>query len=132
MTLDGPIVTFLTGSRTNLLNWTTKGSAAGTPKDAAWFVLDRSPLVVALAAVLQPYAVAAQQSRCHEMLCRAQGYFRSCDRPLNGAKVFSARVIGLSKECSDYNVWVNIVWLEVDDAKANNLPIVVEIDLGAW
>jgi hypothetical protein len=83
-------------------------------------------LVVALTPVLRPDPAIAQQDRCQDMACRALGSFRSCDKPLNGAKVFSARVIGLSRDCSD-----NIVSLQIDDAKGNNLPAVVEIDLGA-
>jgi hypothetical protein len=83
-------------------------------------------IIVVLAAVLRPFPAFAQQSRCGDMLCRALGNFRSCDRPLDGAKVFSARVVGLLRDCSN-----NIMSLQVDDAKGDNLPAFVEIDLGA-
>ena len=83
-------------------------------------------LVAALAAVFQPHAATARQKSCPEMMCRAIYSFTSCDRPSNGARVFSARVVGLSRDCSD-----NIVSLQIDEAKGNNLPAVVEVDLGA-
>jgi hypothetical protein len=81
--------------------------------------------VLALAAVVQPYAALAQEKACMEVMCRARGTFRTCDRPLDGAKILSARVLAMSRECSN-----NILSVQVENERANSLPAVVEIDLG--
>jgi len=81
--------------------------------------------VLVVSVVVHPIAASAQDTSCYEVQCRALGFFRTCNRPREGANVFSARVLALSKECSN-----NILSVKVDDGKANNLPTVVEIDLG--
>ena len=78
-----------------------------------------------LAAVIQPYTASAQEKSCMEMSCRARGTFRTCDRPLDGAKTLAARVLAVSRECSD-----QIVSMQVDDGMTNRLPTLVEINLG--
>jgi hypothetical protein len=126
-----PMVYSSTRTRTSLLSQATKeyadrNTALSPPTKGRGMHHTMSlTLVAALAAALQSYAATAQQNRCQQM-CRAIYSFKSCDKPLDGAKVFSARVIGLWTECSD-----NIVRLRVEDAKANTLPDKIEIDLGA-
>jgi hypothetical protein len=80
---------------------------------------------LALAGVVQPLTASAQDKSCIEAQCRALGQFRSCDKPVDGAKVFSARILAVSKECSK-----NILSVQVEDGSANRLPSVIEIDLG--
>jgi hypothetical protein len=80
--------------------------------------------LLALAAIVQPLTASAQEKPCLNFECRAQGAFRTCDRPRDGAKILSARVLAVSRECSKH-----IVSLQVEDG-ANSLPTVVEIDLG--
>ena len=82
-------------------------------------------VVLALAGVVQPLTASAQDKSCIEAQCRALGHFRSCDKPFDGAKVFSARALAVSKECSN-----NILSVQVEDGSANHLPSVIEIDLG--
>ena len=81
--------------------------------------------ILALAAVVQPFTASAQDKSCLQVDCRALGSFRTCDRPRDGARIFSARVLTVSKECSN-----NILTVQVEDGKGSNLPTVVEIDLG--
>jgi len=80
---------------------------------------------LALAGIVQPLTASAQDKSCIEAQCRALGQFRSCDKPVDGAKVFSARILAMSKECSK-----NILSVQVEDGSANRLPSVIEIDLG--
>jgi len=82
-------------------------------------------LLFALAVIVQPLAASAQEKPCPEVACRALGHFRTCNRTLDGAKVFSARVLAASRECSH-----NIFSVQVEDGKDSSLPAVVEIDLG--
>jgi hypothetical protein len=82
-------------------------------------------VVLALAGAVQPLTASAQDKSCMGARCRALGQFLSCDKPVDGAKVFSARVLAMSKECSN-----NILSVQVEDGSANRLPSVIEINLG--
>jgi len=81
--------------------------------------------IIAFALALETFPASAQEKSCPTMECRALGYFRTCDKPLDGAKILSARVLATSRECSN-----NILSVQVENGKANDLPPVVEIDLG--
>jgi hypothetical protein len=85
--------------------------------------------VLALAAVVQPLTASAQEEPCGGVRCRAIGSFRTCDKPLDGAKILSARVLATSRECSN-SILSNIVSVQVENGKANNLPDVIEVSLG--
>ena len=80
--------------------------------------------VLALAAIVQPFMASAQETPCFEgARCRAVGTFRTCDRPLDGAKILSAKVLATS--CSNH-----ILSVQIDDVGTGGSPAVVEIDLG--
>jgi hypothetical protein len=85
--------------------------------------------VLVLAAVVQPLTASAQEKPCGGVRCRAIGSFGTCDKPVEGAKILSARVLATSRECSN-SILSNILSVQVEDGKANNLPDVVEISLG--
>src|SRR5690349_5209802 len=80
---------------------------------------------LATAIAAQPLAALAQQNDCLKIACRAVTDFRTCDRPHDGAKMLSARVLAVSRECSN-----NIVSMQIEDETADALPAIVEIDLG--
>jgi len=82
--------------------------------------------LLALAAVLHPLLAFAQEENCFRMACRSHARFRTCDRPRDGATALSARVVAVSRECSN-----SILAMQIDDTKAHNLPSVFEIDLGS-
>jgi hypothetical protein len=82
---------------------------------------------VAFAAMIaQPLAALAQEKPCPDFACRAIYPFKTCDRPFDGAKTLTARVIAVSRDrCSG-----EFLSMEVENPMANNLPPVIEIDLG--
>jgi hypothetical protein len=83
-------------------------------------------VVSVLAAIQQPPIAAAQEKpSCIEIVCHAPGPFRTCDRPREGAKTLSAQVVGVSKECSN-----NIISVQVEDETENSLRAVVDVSLG--
>jgi hypothetical protein len=87
--------------------------------------------VLALTAVAQPVTASAQKEEpCGEVQCRAIRPFRTCDKPLEGATILSARVLAKSRECRN-DTLSNVVSVQVEDAHANNLPDVIEISLGS-
>src|ERR1700733_14162512 len=82
--------------------------------------------LLALAAFVQPLSAFAQESGCPPRAqCRALGFFKTCDRPQDGARVFSARIMAVSRKCSH-----TIVSMRGEERSAENLPNVFEIDLG--
>src|SRR5262245_39635185 len=86
--------------------------------------------LLALAAVAQPVTASAQEEPCDRVACRAIRPFRTCDKPLEGVTILSARVLAKSRECRK-DMLSNVVSVQVEDAHANNLPDVIEISLGA-
>ncbi len=85
--------------------------------------------LLAVVAVVEPLTASAQEKPCGGVRCRAIGSFKTCDKPLEGAKILSARVLAKSRECSN-GILSDIVSVQVEDGQANNLPDVVEISLG--
>lgn len=85
--------------------------------------------LLAVAAVVQPLTASAQEKPCDGVRCRAIGSFATCDKPVEGAKIFSARVLAKSRACWN-GILSDIVSVQVEDGKANNLPGVIEISLG--
>jgi hypothetical protein len=83
-------------------------------------------LCAVLATASQTFTASAQEGRCLEFACRALYPFRTCDKPLAGAKVLSVRVLAKTAECRNL-----ILSVRVEKGEANNLPDVVEIDLGS-
>lgn len=82
-------------------------------------------LLLALAAVLDPLIASAQEQGCLGIECRRHAHFLTCDRPRDGATGLSARVVAVSRECSN-----QILSMQIDDAKAQALPPIIEVDLG--
>lgn len=63
--------------------------------------------------------------QCVRYICEHPPDLRWCDKPLNGATLFSGRVVALAYECQHMTVS-----LRVDDAPANDLPVDMEIEVG--
>jgi hypothetical protein len=78
--------------------------------------------LLAGAAVSQLPAASAQDKGCLDFACRANYPFRTCDKPLPGTKVFSGRVLAVSKECSN-----TIVQMQIENWEASRLPRVIEV-----
>src|SRR4051794_2157799 len=87
--------------------------------------------LLALAVAGQPLMASAQETPCIRVTCRATVLFKTCDRPRDGAKVVSARVLATSLECRGNSVAKNILTVHVEDSAAGDLPDVVDIDLGS-
>lgn len=82
-------------------------------------------LLLVLAAALHPLVTSAQEQSCLGIRCRGHAHFLTCDRPREGATVVSAHVIAVSRECSN-----EILSMRIDDAKARDLPAIIEVNLG--
>jgi len=83
-------------------------------------------LCAVLATASQTFTVSAQERRCDRFACRALYLFKTCDKPLTGAKVLSVRVLAKTAECDNL-----ILSVQVENSEADYLPDVVEIDLGS-
>src|SRR5215213_6242538 len=86
--------------------------------------------LISAAAVVQPLTASAQEKPCDGVRCRAMGSFATCDKPVEEAKILSARVLAKSRECRN-GILSDIVSVQVEDGRANNLPDVIEISLGS-
>jgi hypothetical protein len=73
-------------------------------------------LFLALMAIVQPLA-SAQDKQCVPVRCRAEYQFTTCDKPRPEAKILSGRVLGVSRECSN-----DIVEMEIEQWEANKVP----------
>jgi hypothetical protein len=67
-------------------------------------------------AIVQPLA-SAQDKQCVPVRCRAEYQFTTCDKPRPEAKILSGRVLGVSRECSN-----DIVEMEIEQWEANKVP----------
>src|SRR3954453_19528741 len=81
-------------------------------------------LFLALIAIIQPLA-SAQAKECVPIACRAEYPITTCYKPRLGAKVFSGRVLGMSRDCSN-----DIVQMQIEQWEANKVPRVIEVVVG--
>jgi hypothetical protein len=81
-------------------------------------------LFLALIAIFQPLA-SAQGKACVPIACRAEYPITTCDKPRPGAKVLSGRVLGMSRDCSN-----DIVQMQIEQWEANKVPPVIEVVVG--
>jgi hypothetical protein len=81
--------------------------------------------VFASAALFSSLTAHARDRGCLDLACRGLNWFRTCDRPSDGRQTLSMRVVAVSQDCGS-----EIMTLEVENSKANNLPPLIEIDLG--
>lgn len=82
-------------------------------------------LAVAVAVPVQ-LSASAQEQVCSYPRCRAEFVFEgTCHKPRVGAKLFFGRVLGVSLECPN-----TIVQIQVQDRELIKLPPNIEIRLG--